>query len=72
MVQLAGLIRSVCQRACRLCALRLDSARLLWRCLRPSAALAADNLCLCQQRALYQERQGRPRRATDATRCILD
>jgi hypothetical protein len=72
MVHLAGLIRDVCQRAYRLFALLLAIAQFLRLCLRPSAALAAENLCLRTQLALYQERQVKPRHATDATRCILD
>ena len=40
-------------------------------CLRPSAALAAENLFLRKQLALYQERHIKPRRATDATRFAL-
>ena len=41
----------------------------LW--LRPSMALAAENLFLRKQLALYQERQVKPRRATSATRLAL-
>jgi hypothetical protein len=40
-------------------------------CLRPSMALAAENLFLRKQLALYQERQVKPRRATSATRLAL-
>jgi putative transposase len=36
--------------------------------LRPSPALAAENLFLRKQLALYQERQMKPRRATHMTR----
>src|SRR5919109_750729 len=40
-------------------------------CLRPSVALAAENLFLRKQLALYQERHVKPRRATNATRLAL-
>jgi transposase InsO family protein len=47
------------------------AARFLLLCLRPPAALVAENLFLRKQLALYQERQVKPRRATDATRLAL-
>jgi hypothetical protein len=37
----------------------------------PPAALAAENLFLRKQLALYQERHVRPRRVTEATRIVL-
>jgi putative transposase len=45
-----------------------DAGRFLLLCLRPSSALAAENLFLRKQLALYQERQVKPRRATRAIR----
>jgi hypothetical protein len=48
-----------------------DAARFLMLCLRPTPALAAENLFLCRQLAQYQERQVKPRRANDATRIAL-
>jgi putative transposase len=48
-----------------------DAVRYLLLCLRPSAALAAENLFLRKQLALYQERQVKPQRATNATRLTL-
>jgi putative transposase len=48
-----------------------DAWRFLRLCLRPSPALAAENLFLRKQLAPYQERQIRPRRATQATRMAL-
>src|SRR2546430_8808244 len=48
-----------------------DGMRFLFLCLRPSPSLAAENLFLRKQLALYQERQVRPRRATDAIRIAL-
>jgi len=51
--------------------LLVDAAHLLRLCLHSPAALAAENLFLRKQLALYQERQVTPRRATDATRLAL-
>ena len=48
-----------------------DTMRFLQMCLRPSPALAAENLFLRKQLALYQERQVKPQRATNATRLTL-
>jgi hypothetical protein len=67
----ADLLRHGSQRACMLIALLLDAVRLLRLCLRPSTALAAENLFLRTQLALYQERQVKPRRAINATRLTL-
>jgi transposase InsO family protein len=51
--------------------LLMDAWRFLGLCLRPSPALAAENLFLRKQLALYQERQTKPRRSTPATRMAL-
>src|SRR5919201_1500942 len=51
--------------------LLVDVIHFLWLCLRPSTGLAAENLFLRKQLAFYQERQVKPRRATDATRFAL-
>ena len=51
--------------------LLVDAAWYLLLCLRPSAALAAENLFLRKQLALYQEREVKPRRATNTTRLAL-
>ena len=48
-----------------------DAGRFLWLCLRPPAALAAENLFLRKQLALYRERGLKPRRARDTTRITL-
>jgi hypothetical protein len=45
-----------------------DGMHFLFHCLRPSPALAAENLFLRKQLALDQERQIKPRRTTHATR----
>ena len=49
----------------------IDAWRFLVQCLRPAPALAAENLFLRKQLALYEERQMQPRRATDATRLAM-
>src|SRR6516225_4097412 len=46
----------------------LDLGRLLLSALRPRATLAAENLFLRKQLALFQERKVKPRRAEDSTR----
>ena len=51
--------------------LLVDTARFLRLSLRSPAALAAENLFLRKQFALYQERHVGPRRVTDATRLTL-
>jgi putative transposase len=51
--------------------LLMDAWRFLRLCLRPSPALAAENLFLRKQLVLYQERQITPRRPTQATRMAL-
>jgi putative transposase len=48
-----------------------DALRFLCLCLHSPTALAAENLFLRKQLALYQERGVKPTRATDATRIAL-
>jgi putative transposase len=48
-----------------------DGLRFLCLCLRPRLTLAAENLFLRKQLALYQERKVNPRRTTHATRLAL-
>ena len=60
MVSLSRTIRPLVPCAVMLYTLRLDAARFLRYCLRSPAALAAANLCLRKQRALYQARHGAP------------
>jgi putative transposase len=48
-----------------------DALRFLLLCLCPSPSLAAENLFLRKQLALYQERQIKPRRAANASRITL-
>ena len=64
-------LRNLMRFACPLLTLVCDAGRFLLLCLRPSPALAAENLFLRKQLALYQERQIKPRRATNATRLAL-
>jgi putative transposase len=54
-----------------LCALGVDAARFLWLCLRSPTALAAENLYLRKQLAMYVERNIKPRRASNATRIAM-
>jgi putative transposase len=54
-----------------LCHLTVDLISYLGRLLQSRSALAAESLFLRKQLALYQERQVRPRRATDATRLTM-
>jgi putative transposase len=51
--------------------LLVDAVRFLRLCLRPAPALAAENLFLRKQLALYQEREVKPRRATNVARLAL-
>ncbi len=51
--------------------LSLEFIRFLGSLLQSRSALAAENLFLRKQLALYQERQVQPRRATDATRLTM-
>src|SRR5262252_6913673 len=71
MTLLRPLLRHCWHLAYTLLMLLIDGARYLWLCLRPSPALAAENLFLRKQLALYQERHVKPRRATNATRLAL-
>ena len=57
-------VRTVLRLAC-------DALRLLSTMGRSRAQLAAENLFLRRQLALYVERQAKPRRADDATRIVL-
>ncbi|MBP2667682.1 MAG: hypothetical protein H6Q76_2662 [Firmicutes bacterium] len=54
-----------------ICHLTVDLFRFLRGFLQSKSALAAENLFLRKQLSLYQERQVRPHRATDATRLAM-
>ena len=71
MASLARMMRPLMQCVGMLCPLLLDALRFLWLCLRRPTALAAENLFLRQQLALYQEHNVKPRRASHTTRFSL-
>src|SRR5437870_5318277 len=71
MLSVPRLLHHLVQVVCILLALLGDTVRFLLLCLRPPAALVAENLFLRKQLALYQERCIKPRRATNATRLTL-
>lgn len=71
MRNVSELFRHVRQLASMLISFIVDAVCYLGLCLRPSPALAAENLFLRKQLALYQERRVKPRRATNATRITL-
>jgi len=65
--RLKGLIHNLMPFACTLLALLVDGMRHLLLCLRPSSTLAAENLLLRKQLALYQERHVQPWRGSHTT-----
>ena len=71
MLRVPRLLHHLVQLTCTLLTLLVDAAHFLWLCLHVPTALAAENLFLRKQLALYQERQIKPQRATDATRLAL-
>src|SRR5215831_3439248 len=71
MIRYTRLLHHGLQLAGTLLTLLVDVVRFLHLCLRPAPVLAAENLFLRKQLALYQERHIKPRRATDATRLAL-
>jgi hypothetical protein len=71
MMRVPRLLHHLVQLTCTLLTLLVDAAHFLWLCLHSPTALAAENLFLRKQLALYQERQVTPRRATDAIRLAL-
>jgi transposase len=71
MIPLTHRLRTFIPLVCLLRPLLGDGLRFLCLCLRPSPTLAAENLFLRKQLALYQERHIKPQRATDATRLSL-
>lgn len=71
MTQGTRLLRNVLSLTGMLLTLLVDVVRFLRLCLRLAPVLAAENLFLRKQLALYQERHVTPRRATDATRLAL-
>jgi putative transposase len=71
MIRCIRWLRNRLSFACLLFTLMCDAVRFLLLCLRPSPALAAENLFLRKQLTLYQERQTTPRRATNTMRVAL-
>jgi len=64
-------LRNLTRLTCTWLTLLSDAARYLILRLHPRPALAAENLLLRKQLALYQERDVKPRRATHAIRLAL-
>jgi transposase InsO family protein len=71
MTRCTHLLRILLQLTSTLLTLLYDGMRFLRLCLRPSPTLAAENLFLRKQLAMYQERQVKPKRTTSATRLVL-
>jgi putative transposase len=71
MTRFQRLIHNLTQPTCTLSTLVVYGLRYVLLCLRPSPVLAAENLFLRKQLALYRERDIRPRRATHATRLAM-
>jgi transposase InsO family protein len=67
----SDLFRHARQLASMLISFIVDAVCYLGLCLRPSPALAAENLFLRKQLALYEDHQVKPRRATDAIRLAM-
>jgi putative transposase len=71
MTRCTHLLCTLLQLTSALLTLLYDSLRFLRLCLRPSLTLAAENLFLRKQLAMYQERHVKPKRTTSATRLVL-
>src|SRR6266487_6545304 len=71
MIQCTHLLCTLLQLTSTVLTLLYDRMCFLRLCLRPSPTLAAENLFLRKQLALYQERHVKPRRTTSATRLAL-
>jgi putative transposase len=71
MTRYPSLLRNLVPLTCTLLMLLMDAWRFLLLCLRPSPALAAENLFLRKQLALYQERHIKPRPTTHVTRMAV-
>lgn len=71
MSSLRSFVRNLIQMASTLLSLFIDVWRFLVLCLRPAPTLAAENFFLRKQLTQYQERQVKPRRASDAIRVAL-
>ena len=71
MPNVSNLFRHIRGQVAMLLSLIADALRYVGLCLRPSPTLAAENLFLRKQLALYQERQAKPRQATNAIRVAM-
>jgi transposase InsO family protein len=71
MIRFMHLLQSIGRLTSTLLTLVVDAVRYVGFCLRSPAALAAENLFLRKQLAMYQERHVKPKRATHATRIAL-
>ena len=71
MRNLTGRFQDIRQVASLLLKLSADVGHWLVLCLRPAPALAAEVLFLRKQLALYEERQVKSSRATNATRIVM-
>jgi putative transposase len=71
MVRVLCLLRHLMPLTCTLLKLVYDASSYLLLCLCPAPVLAAENLFLRKQLALYHERNVKPGRATNATRITL-
>ena len=71
MVRVLCLFRHLMPLTCTLLRFLYDASYHLLLCLHPAPILAAENLFLRKQLALYHERNVKPSRATNATRIIL-
>jgi len=71
MSRVSRLLCHAWQIAAMLLTLVLDTTRFLRLCLHTPVELAAENLFLRKQLAMYQERDVKPKRATNATRFAL-
>jgi putative transposase len=71
MTRCLSLLRTVMPLACTRLRLLGDAGRFLLLCLRPRHILAAENLFLRKQLALYPERGVKPTRAPNTTRLTL-
>ena len=71
MTRLSRLLSNLILFASTLLTLVVDATRFLRLCLHSPTTLAAENLFLRKQLALYQERNIKPRRATNTTRLTL-
>ena len=67
----SGLITAFSHAATTGRAVLVELGRFLALCLRSRAALAAENLFLRKQLALFEERKAQPHRANDAVRFVM-